>query len=187
MLEMKVTLAQLVRQFVIKPSERNRVPLATTIRTNIMNPTDGVWIKLEKRQRQKVSKCSCINRITSNTVQPAGLSTNVNRALFSFLTKIGSAINVPEVVLTTDAFLLGRFNNDLSFGLDLLAGEPSNSTVISEWMEFNCELITGLVSGCTAGSIGFSVHKDRQVMRHVESIWVTKTGSLLVSCIIYQL
>lgn len=49
MLEMKVTLAQLVRQFVIKPSERNRVPLPTTIRTNIMNPTDGVWIKLEKR------------------------------------------------------------------------------------------------------------------------------------------
>lgn len=49
MLEMKITLAQLVRNFLIKPSEKNRVPLPTVVRTTIMNPKDGVWIKLEKR------------------------------------------------------------------------------------------------------------------------------------------
>ncbi len=49
MLEMKITLAQLIRQFIIKPSKKNRVPLPTIVRTTIMNPIDGVWIKLEKR------------------------------------------------------------------------------------------------------------------------------------------
>lgn len=49
MLEMKCTIANLVRSFVIKASEKNSVPLSTVVRTTIMNPTDGVWIKLEKR------------------------------------------------------------------------------------------------------------------------------------------
>lgn len=49
MLEMKCTIANLVRNFVIKPSEKNPVPLPTIVRTTIMNPTNGVWIKLERR------------------------------------------------------------------------------------------------------------------------------------------
>lgn len=36
-------------------------------------------------------------------------------------------------------------------------------------MEFDFELIMGLVSVSEAGSEGLSVHKDKQVMRHVES------------------
>ncbi|XP_046460277.1 cytochrome P450 3A24-like [Daphnia pulex] len=49
MLEMKCTIANLVRHFTIKTSEKNPVPLPTVVRTTIMNPSNGVWIKLVKR------------------------------------------------------------------------------------------------------------------------------------------
>lgn len=50
MLEMKIAVVQLLRQFIIKPSKKNRNPLPTVVRTTIMNPSEGVWITLEKRE-----------------------------------------------------------------------------------------------------------------------------------------
>lgn len=50
MIEMKITLAQLILHYVIKPSEKNPVPLPTVVRTTIMNPSEGVWVRLERRQ-----------------------------------------------------------------------------------------------------------------------------------------
>ena len=49
MLEMKITLAQLIRQYKINPSQKTQDPLPTVIRTTIMNPNEGVWIQLESR------------------------------------------------------------------------------------------------------------------------------------------
>ena len=49
MLEMKITLAQLIRHYKIKPSLKTRDPLPTVIRTTIMNPIEGVWIEIESR------------------------------------------------------------------------------------------------------------------------------------------
>lgn len=50
MLEMKIVVAELIRRYVIKPSDKNGDELATVVRTTIMNPVNGVWVKLESRQ-----------------------------------------------------------------------------------------------------------------------------------------
>lgn len=50
MIEMKIAVAELVRRHVIRPSERNINKLDTVVRTTIMNPANGVWVKLESRQ-----------------------------------------------------------------------------------------------------------------------------------------
>jgi cytochrome P450 len=49
MLEMKLALARVIRQFRLLPSQRTQDPLPTVVRTTIMNPLDGVWVKLEPR------------------------------------------------------------------------------------------------------------------------------------------
>jgi len=50
LLEMKMTLAKVLRQFVAKTCEKTKEPLPTIVRTTIMNPRDGVWVTLESRQ-----------------------------------------------------------------------------------------------------------------------------------------
>nr|QST15053.1 CYP361B1 protein [Diaphanosoma celebensis] len=49
MLEMKMALARLLRQFRVLPCSQTQDPLPTVVRTTIMNPLDGVWVKLEPR------------------------------------------------------------------------------------------------------------------------------------------
>ena len=49
MLEMKLALARVIRQFRLLPSQKTQDPLPTVVRTTIMNPLDGVWVKLEPR------------------------------------------------------------------------------------------------------------------------------------------
>ena len=49
-LEMKIALAKFIRKYVAVRCEKTRDPLPTIVRTTIMNPLSGVWIKLESRQ-----------------------------------------------------------------------------------------------------------------------------------------
>jgi len=49
LLEMKVTLARLVGQFRLQPCCDTSEPIPTVVRTTIMNPADGVRIRLERR------------------------------------------------------------------------------------------------------------------------------------------
>ncbi len=49
MLEMTLALAHVIRPFRLLPSQKTQDPLPTVVRTTIMNPLDGVWVKLEPR------------------------------------------------------------------------------------------------------------------------------------------
>jgi len=50
LLEMKMALAKVLRQFVAKTCDKTVEPLPTIVRTTIMNPRDGVFVQLEARQ-----------------------------------------------------------------------------------------------------------------------------------------
>ncbi|KAK7083166.1 hypothetical protein SK128_005165 [Halocaridina rubra] len=50
MMESKLTLAAIVKTFIINPTPRTKDPLPTVTRRAIMNPKNGVWITLTKRQ-----------------------------------------------------------------------------------------------------------------------------------------
>ena len=49
MIEMKMAVAQLVRKYRFDACDRTRDPLPTVVRTTIMNPLQGVWVRLESR------------------------------------------------------------------------------------------------------------------------------------------
>ena len=89
-------------------------------------------------------------------------------------------MNGPELVFTMAALLLELvlFSNDLRAGTFLFGLDVS----IDNFEDlFRASRLSGFTSGCKDIFELFSVHNDKQVMRHVESIWVTKTGSSLIS------
>ena len=49
LLETKILIAYLLRKFVIKPTEKTRVPLEFSKKNFSMTPDDGVWVGLERR------------------------------------------------------------------------------------------------------------------------------------------
>jgi hypothetical protein len=94
---------------------------------------------------------------------------------------MGSAMNGPDVVCTITAFSspVFRFNKDFSFGASTWF-ESDNSTDNLELLLW-VRMLRGLMSFCEDTLDIFSVHKDKHVMRQVESICATKTGSSFIS------
>ena len=88
-------------------------------------------------------------------------------------------MNGPEAVLTITDFLTKCFLFGIDFFVPVLLGLGSSMDSLEAL--FRTCATDGLTSFCKGRLELFSVHSDKHVMRQVESISVTKTGSSLMS------